>query len=164
MLLAHCSTLFFCPAHVMCFRLPNTLTHQGRNSTLLSCPAHSMCFQMRHTLMHEGTGAGMDIAAELALRGAAKTVLSCRRPVHVVPRWTFGKPSDIAVQPWCAPLDYLLPCPCIARAGSALLLIMSATPFLAYLGRYNIWDGRVPASRPVCQPSLALHCSQRRRI
>ena len=46
---------------------------------------------------------GMDIAAELALSGAAKTILSCRRPVHVVPRWVFGKPSDIAVQPWCAP-------------------------------------------------------------
>ena len=54
--------------------------------------------------------AGMDIAAELALSGAAKTILSCRRPVHVVPRWVFGKPSDVAVQPWCV-VSYS---PCIA--------------------------------------------------
>ena len=52
----------------------------------------------------------MDIAAELALSGAAKTILSCRRPVHVVPRWVFGKPSDTAVQPWCV----VFYSPCIA--------------------------------------------------
>ena len=53
------------------------------------------------SLTHAGMRAGMDIAAEVALCGAAKTILSCRRPVHVVPRWVFGKPSDTAVQPWC---------------------------------------------------------------
>ena len=62
------------------------------------------------SLTRAGMRPGMDIAAELALSGAAKTILSCRRPVHVVPRWVFGKPSDVAVQPWCV-ISYSL---CIA--------------------------------------------------
>lgn len=57
-------------------------------------------FVGKRVMVIGGGNSGMDIAAELALSGAAKTILSCRRPVHVVPRWVFGKPSDVAVQPW----------------------------------------------------------------
>lgn len=46
--------------------------------------------------------AGMDIASEVAQSGAARTVLSCRRQVHVVPRYIFGKPSDARLKPWYA--------------------------------------------------------------
>ena len=49
-------------------------------------------------------GAGMDIAAELAQSGVARTLLSCRQQVHVVPRYIFGKPADAQLKPWCAPL------------------------------------------------------------
>ena len=45
----------------------------------------------------------MDIASEVAQGGAARTLLSCRRPVHVVPRYIFGKPSDAQLKPWYLP-------------------------------------------------------------
>ena len=51
----------------------------------------------------------MDIAAELAQSGAARTVLSCRRRVHVVPRYAFGKPIDTRLKPWYyTPTPHLL--------------------------------------------------------
>ena len=43
---------------------------------------------------------GMDIASEAAQCGAAEVFLSCRRPVHVVPRHIFCVPSDAALPSW----------------------------------------------------------------
>ncbi len=54
--------------------------------------------------------AGMDIASEVAQSGATRTLLSCRRPVHVVPRYIFGKPADAQLKPWYSP--------CTSRAVS----------------------------------------------
>lgn len=42
----------------------------------------------------------MDIASEASQCGAAAVFLSCRRPVHVVPRHIFGKPSDSMLPAW----------------------------------------------------------------
>ena len=54
----------------------------------------------------------MDIASEVAQSGAARTYLSCRRPIHVVPRYIFGTPSDARLKPW-----YAHNSPCLALAG-----------------------------------------------
>lgn len=43
---------------------------------------------------------GMDIASEASQCGAAAVFLSCRRPVHVVPRYIFGTPSDSILPAW----------------------------------------------------------------
>ena len=61
--------------------------------------------------MRSGASAGMDIAAELAQSGAARILLSCRRRVHVVPRYTFGKPTDTRLKPWCLSAHPSLPLP-----------------------------------------------------
>ena len=53
----------------------------------------------------------MDIAAELAQSGAGRILLSCRRRVHVVPRYTFGKPTDNRLKPWCLSSHPSLPLP-----------------------------------------------------
>ena len=56
-------------------------------------------------------GAGMDIASEVAQSRAVRTLLSCRRPVHVVPRYIFGKPADAQLKPWYNTRSSLaLPC------------------------------------------------------
>ncbi|CAK0739800.1 hypothetical protein CVIRNUC_001197 [Coccomyxa viridis] len=57
-------------------------------------------FEGRRVLIIGGGNSGMDIAAELAQSGAARILLSCRRRVHVVPRYTFGKPTDTRLKPW----------------------------------------------------------------
>jgi hypothetical protein len=44
--------------------------------------------------------AGMDIASEASQCGAASVHLSCRRRVHVVPRYIFGCPSDAMLPSW----------------------------------------------------------------
>ena len=62
--------------------------------------------------------AGMDIASEVAQSGAARTLLSCRRPVHVVPRYIFGKPSDAQLKPWYGACDS----PCSAPHASQALV------------------------------------------
>ncbi|BDA48576.1 Dimethylaniline monooxygenase [N-oxide-forming] 5 [Coccomyxa sp. Obi] len=52
-------------------------------------------------LMVIGAGnSGMDIASEASQCGAAAVFLSCRRPVHVVPRYIFGTPSDSILPAW----------------------------------------------------------------
>ena len=43
----------------------------------------------------------MDIASETSQRGAAAVFLSCRRRVHVVPRYIFCTPSDALLPPCC---------------------------------------------------------------
>ncbi|EIE27617.1 flavin-containing monooxygenase [Coccomyxa subellipsoidea C-169] len=43
---------------------------------------------------------GMDIASEASQCGAAAVFLSCRRRVHVVPRYIFGAPSDSILPAW----------------------------------------------------------------
>ncbi len=42
----------------------------------------------------------MDIASEASQCGAAAVFLSCRRRVHVVPRYIFGAPSDSILPAW----------------------------------------------------------------
>lgn len=56
---------------------------------------------LEHVLTLYDVGAtGMDIASEASQCGAAAVFLSCRRPVHVVPRYIFCAPSDAILPPW----------------------------------------------------------------
>ncbi|CAL5223737.1 g6297 [Coccomyxa viridis] len=57
-------------------------------------------FEGKRVCIIGGGNSGMDIASEVAQSGATRTLLSCRRPVHVVPRYIFGKPADAQLKPW----------------------------------------------------------------
>ena len=207
------SSTVLCPAHRLCFQLRHLLvcmcqnrvrpSLQGGQHLISLVLPEQMCLDLicSGSLTHAGARAGMDIAAEVALCGAAKTILSCRRPVHVVPRWVFGKPSDTAVQPWCvvfhssciawhcvhglcsasndACIHLILASQATVRCspgrrpmttchfalarGSVLPLNITATPYLAPLGRFKIrWQGPCALTSLSDRPCLALQSAEMR--